>query len=72
VKILKARYPGTCPFCEVEILPGHPIVRGAALDGSDDREVYQHVWCAVAARKRFKVASGETFASRAPSSWRRR
>jgi hypothetical protein len=72
VKILRARYPGTCPLCEAPIIPGHPITWGAALDGSDDSEVYQHAWCAVAAENRFKVASGQTFASRAPSNWRRR
>jgi hypothetical protein len=72
MRTLVARYAGTCALCGKVIIPGHPITRGAALDGSDDQESYQHVWCAVEAKRRYRVASGETFAGHKRAVWRRK
>ena len=71
MRAFRARYFGTCPLCGEKIVPGHPIVRAASLDGSDDQELHEHVWCAQHARNKQRVMSGATFAARKPKDWRR-
>lgn len=61
----KAHFSSTCHLCERRIPKGSPI-------GKDIIGMWVHLGCSEADHAKLAVASGETFRSRKPKTWKRR